>query len=164
MKSKQKPFEVYLLIFFVSVQSLAAIYGGLNLLYDPTGISIRLPLLLLKGTIFPDFFIPGLLLFLLIGLFPLLLIFPLISKPKWRGFNGLNIYEGYHWVWTYTLYNSIILISWINIQLIILDHGALIHGVVGILGTIILILTLLPSVRSFYRNKPKRKLPKIMAG
>jgi hypothetical protein len=162
MKSRQKPFEVYLLIITVLIQSSAAIFGGINLIYDPTGISIRLPISLLKGTYFSDFLLPGILLFVLIGLIPLFLIIPLILKPKWHGFNQLNIYKGYHWVWTYTLYNSIILISWINIQLVVLNNGSMIHGIVGILGTIMLILTLLPSVKSYYRNRSGRKLPEIM--
>lgn len=159
MKSVSKTKEVYFLIIAVVVQAIAAIYGGLNLIIDPTGISIKLPLVLLRGTFFANFLFPGILLLVLLGLFPLFLIYPLVSKPRWPQFNKLNLYKGYHWVWTYTLYNSIIVISWINIQLMIIGQGSMMQGIVGFWGTIILILTLTPSVKRFYRSQQRKKYP-----
>lgn len=158
MKSRKRTFEIYLLILSITIQSLSAIYGGINLIKDPSGISLKLPIALLTGTIFKDFQIPGILLLLLIALPSMFLIYPLFAKPKWKAFNIINIYSNYYWAYTYSIYNSIILISWINIQLIILDHGTLIHGIFGLFGTFMLILTLLPSVKSYYRNKPGKKL------
>jgi len=151
MKTKSKSVEIYFLIIVMAMEALGAIFGGVNLLSDPSGESIRLPIKLLEGTIFNSYIIPGVILFLLLGFFPLFLIFPLIFKPNWPIINGLNIYKGYHWAWTYTLYTALMLIIWINVQMMILGTGSVIQGAFGLLGVLILILTLSPGVKRYYR-------------
>ena len=135
-----------ILIILVAFEALGAIYGGINLMNDPSGESIRLPITLLEGTIFSSYIIPGIILFLLLGFFPLFLIFPLIFKPNWPVINGLNIYKSYHWAWTYTLYTAIMLIIWINIQMMILRTGSVIQGIIWPTRCFILILTLIAIV------------------
>jgi hypothetical protein len=152
-KSRSRSIEIYMLVMLVTVEAAAALFGGYSLMNDPTGSNISLPVELLKGTIFPNYIIPGIILFLFLGFFPLFLIFPLLFKPKWVFFNSLNIYPNYHWAWTYTLYNSIILITWIKFQIMILGTGSVIQGVSGLRGVLILIVTLLPSVKRFYRRR-----------
>jgi len=151
MKTKSKATEIYILIIVVALEAVGAIYGGISLMNDPSGESINLPVKLLEGTIFRSYMIPGVILFLLLGFFPLFLIFPLIFKPTWPVINKLNIYKSYHWAWTYSLYISIMLITWINIQMMILETGSVIQGIYGLLGIFILILTLSPRVKRYYR-------------
>lgn len=151
MKAKSKSVEIYILILAVAFLSAGAIYGGMMLMNDPSGNSLKLPITLLERTIFPNYMIPGIILFLLLGFFPLFLIFPLIFKPRWPLINGLNIYKNYHWAWTYTLYTAIMLITWINIQTMILGTGSMIQGGVGLLGVFILIVCLMPVTRRYYR-------------
>jgi hypothetical protein len=151
MKSKSKVAEIYILIIAVAFEAVGAIYGGISLMNDPSGESIHLPVKLLEGTIFNSYIIPGIILFLLLGFFPLFLIFPLIFKPNWPIINNLNIYKSYHWAWSYTLYTSLMLIIWINIQMMILSTGSVMQGIYGLLGIFILILTLSPRVKRYYR-------------
>lgn len=151
MKPRRKTIEIYILIIAVTFEAIGALYGGINLMRDPSGESIKLPITMLEGTSFQNYMIPGIILFLLLGFFPLFLIFPLIFKPNWPLISKLNIYKGYHWAWTYTLYASIILISWINIQVMILKTGSAIQGAFGMLGVIMLILTLSPGVKRYYK-------------
>lgn len=151
MKSKSKSAEVYILIIAVALEAIGAIYGGISLMNDPSGESIRLPVTLLEGTLFSSFLIPGIILFLLLGFFPLFLIFPLIFKPNWPIINGLNIYKSYHWSWTYSIYTGIILCIWINIQIMVLSTGYVLQGACGLFGVFIVILTLLPNVKRYYR-------------
>lgn len=151
MKTKSKSPEIYILIIAVAFEAIGAIFGGISLMNDPSGESIKLPVKLLEGTVFNSYIIPGIILFLVLGFFPLFLIFPLIFKPNWPIINKLNIYRNYHWAWTYTLYTSIILIIWINVQMMILSTGSIIQGSFGLLGVFILVLTLLPQVKSYYR-------------
>lgn len=151
MKAKSKSIEVYILILAITLEALGAIFGGISLMNDPSGTSIQLPVTLLEGTIFSSYLIPGIILFLLLGFFPLFLIFPLIFKPNWLIINGLNIYKKYHWAWTYSLYTSIMLIIWINVQMMILGTGSVIQGVSGLLGIIILIISLMPGTKRYYR-------------
>ncbi len=136
----------------VTIESLGAIYGGLSMINDPSGEGIDLSLKLLEGTVFNSYIIPGLILFLVLGFFPFILIYPLLFKPKWNLMNALNIYPGYHWAWTYTLYTSIILISWINIQIMIITSSSVMQGVFGMMGVLILVVTLLPGVKHFYKS------------
>ena len=157
MKHAQSRILIFILVFAVAIEAISGIYGGLTLVIDPSGALLQMPISLLHGTMFTNFFIPGIILLVLIGLFPLFLIYPLLIKPSWPFIDKLNIYRSYHWAWTFTLYNSIILISWINIQLMILNKGAAIHGIVGFWGTIILVLLLTPSVKRFYRLSPDKE-------
>ena len=157
MKSRKKNFEVYILIFLVTIEAAGALFGGYSLMKDPSGETLKLPLNLLNGTFLDSFKIPGILLFFILGVFPLLLIYPLYFKPKWKFANRLNIYARYHWAWTYTLYTSIILIMWINLQMMILSTGTVIQGATGMYGTIILIVTLMPRVKQFYRIESHRR-------
>ncbi len=151
MKSKSKSAEVYILIVAIALEAIGAIYGGISLMNDPSGESIRLSITLLQGTVFSSFLIPGIVLFLLLGFFPLFLIFPLIFKPNWPIINGLNIYKSYHWSWTYSMYTGIMLSIWINIQIILLSTGSVIQEAFGLFGIFIVILTLMPNVKRYYR-------------
>jgi len=151
MKTKSKAVEIYILIIAVAIEAVGAIYGGISLMRYYSGESNHLTVAPLEGTIFNSYIIPGIVLFLLLGFFPLFLIFPLIFKPNWPIINGMNIYKNYHWAWAYTLYTSIMLIIWVNIQMMILNTGSVIQGTFGLLGVFILILTLSPRVKRYYR-------------
>jgi hypothetical protein len=151
MKAKSKTIEIYILILLVAIEATGALYGGINLMNDPSGDSLKLPISMLEGTIFSSYLIPGIILFLLLGFFPLFLIFPLIFKPNWPIINSLNIYKSYYWAWTYTLYTAIMLIVWINIQMMILGTGSVIQGTFGLLGIFMLIISLTPGTKRYYR-------------
>jgi hypothetical protein len=150
MRINQISAAVILLVLLVASVSLGAIYGGVNLISDPTGGSINFPKELLENSIFSSYLIPGLILFLFLGVFPLMLIFPLLFKPRWRFFDRLNIYLNHHWAWTLTLYTSIMLIIWIDVQIMIIGYRSLLQGIFGLVGVAMLILTLLPSVKKYY--------------
>lgn len=170
MKQRSKSVEIYILVVTIVFLAVGAIYGGVSLMNDPSGASIKLPIKFLEGTLFSNYLIPGVILFLTLGFFPLFLVFPLIFKPDWPVINKLNIYKSYHWAWTYTLYTSIMLIIWIDVQVMILRIGSIIQGIFGLLGVFILVLTLSPRVKRYYKiqnhtrhhlNKPKQNEDKI---
>jgi len=151
MKTKRKTAATYLLILVVAFEAIGSIYGGISLIKDPSGSGLKMPITFLEGTMFTSYLIPGIILFLLLGFFPLFLIFPLIYKPNWPIINVLNIYKGYHWAWTYTVYTAIMVIIWINVEMMILSTGSIIQGTFGLLGVLILILTLSPGVKRYYK-------------
>jgi len=157
MKFRRRTIEIYLLVFFVTIEAVGALYGGFSLISDPTGEKIKLQAGLLENTVFQDYLFPGVILFSLLGILPLFLVYALLFKPGWQFPDFLNIYPDYHWAWTYTLYTAIILIIWINIQMILLNIGSVIQGSTGLLGSIILILTLMPRVKRQYRVQSHRK-------
>lgn len=151
MKARNKSIEIYILVVTLAFLAVGALYGGISLMNDPSGESINLPVTFLEGSIFPNYLIPGVILFLTLGFFPLFLIFPLLFKPKWPLIDKLNVYKSYHWAWTYTLYSAIILIIWIDVQILILKTGSLLQGTFGLLGVFILVLSLSPRVKRYYR-------------
>lgn len=64
-----------------------AVYGGWSLMTDPSGSAIRFSLNGLDPTPFPHFLIPGIMLFICMGLISLLgIIAMLLSQPKYALF------------------------------------------------------------------------------
>jgi len=151
MKARIRTIDIYILVITLAFLAAGALYGGISLMNDPSGESIKLPITFLEGSIFSNYLIPGVILFLTLGFFPLFLIFPLIFKPRWTIIDKLNVYKSYHWAWTYTLYTAIMLIIWIDVQIMILKTGSILQGTFGLLGVFILILALSPRVKRYYR-------------
>ena len=58
----------------------SAIYGGLMFILDPSGETLGIPIELLAGSPFSNYMIPGLLLFVVIGMDSLAIIFFLVKK------------------------------------------------------------------------------------
>jgi hypothetical protein len=151
MISRSRKPEIYFLVFLIALESVAAFYGGLSMITDPSGNSLQLEIQLLQGSIFNSYIIPGIVLFLFLGLLPFILIYPLLFKPKWGLMNLFNIYSGYYWAWTYTLYTAIMLIIWINVQFLTIGSVSKLQGYVGLYGVLMLIVTLMPRVRRYYK-------------
>jgi hypothetical protein len=153
IRTRTKGFEVYVLVLLLAIEAMGALYGGFNLIMDPSGESLNLPARLLENTFFRNYIIPGLVLFLMLGLFPLILIYPMLVKPDWSIFHHLNIYSSYYWAYTFTIYNAIMLIIWIFVQMMVLEAGSVIQGAFGLMGVLILVLALTPRVKRYYKTK-----------
>lgn len=87
------------------VTGFAATYGGWVLIADPSGQKLQIPLALLEKTPFKDYFFPGVVLFVLIGLCSLLVAYLTIVKNK------------YH-TWLILL-QGCFLIGWLTIELML---------------------------------------------
>lgn len=133
--------------------ALGAIGGGVVLLISPTGELIGIPLTEFKNLPFNSYLIPGIILFSVLGLIPLLLIFALIKKPESKLAEQINIFKDMHWSWTYSIYIAFILIGWIHIELIFLQ-GAVhwLHTFYMCYAILILIVALLPQIRYLYKK------------
>jgi len=140
----------YLLMGLILFQSTGAIYGGGLLILDPSGKYLDFPLSLLQYSVFPDYLLPGLFLFLVLGIMPLLCFYGLIKRPVWKGLRFLNLYKSQHWSWTFSYYTGILLILWIDIEVMIIREMDIIHLIYSVLGVTIIIIAQLPSVRNFY--------------
>ena len=86
-ETKPKPKTIFILLILLAFQALSGLFGGAALVLDPSGSSIRLPLSLLEGSPFGNFLIPGIILFLVLGIFPLI-IFSLLRKKDNRAWFG----------------------------------------------------------------------------
>lgn len=151
--AERKPFEVYILICSLSFQAVSAIFGGLVLVWDPTGNLIQMPLSLLKYSPFHDFLIPGLILLVLLGVYPSIIVYGLSTRKVLKVMDILNIYRDQHWTWSASLYVGIMLIFWINVEIIIVGYGHFIQSFYSFWGLIVLILALLPRVKNYLGGK-----------
>ncbi|HCT31359.1 MAG TPA: hypothetical protein DIW31_11675 [Bacteroidales bacterium] len=142
-----------ILIVAIAVLAITGIYGGVALLLEPSGSNLALSINLLESTIFGSYIVPGLILLILLGFFPTLTVFGLITRKKLRFANKLNIYKKRHWAWTYSLYCGLLLVLWIDVQVMMIGGGYILQSIYAILGVVIIILTLTPSIMKFYKKK-----------
>lgn len=143
----------YLLIAIIVIIAISGISGGVSLMVDPSGANIQLNTSLLESTIFHNFLVPGIILFLLLGIFPFIAAFGLMTRKKSKLLNRFNPYKKKHWAWAYSLYCGIILVLWIDFQVMMIGGGYILQSIYAILGVIVIILTLLPSTIRFYKIK-----------
>ena len=112
----KKPVELYLLIGLHIFLATGALYGGGSLIVTPDGSLLGLSKDWLTGTPFHSFLFPGTILFVFVGVLPLLTIFGLLRKSDSLLLDALNIYPDKYWSWSYSLYTGIIALIWIISQ------------------------------------------------
>jgi large-conductance mechanosensitive channel len=150
--SGKRPFALYVLVFLLFFQGVSALYGGISLIADPTGGLLKMEQGLLAGSIFTSYLIPGLILSLLLGIVPMILIYPLLARPHWKWARILNIYKNRYWAWTYSLYLGLGIIIWIDVQIYMIGYSQFIQTFIAFLGVLIVIFTLWPSVMKYFRR------------
>jgi hypothetical protein len=89
-----------ILLFFIA---LNAILGSLCFIGDPSGKTIQIPIELLESTPFNDYLIPGIILFIAIGLLSLVTAYLTIKKV-----------EIYPW---FIILQGCVLIGWLTVEL-----------------------------------------------
>jgi len=125
--TNKKPFSCKLLIFLHILLGIGAVFGGLVLVIDPSGDLIKMPITLLENSPFNNFFIPGIILLVILGILPLIISYALITKWSWKLANKLNMFTTMHWSWAFSLYIAFALIIWITIEGFFLKQFAAIH-------------------------------------
>lgn len=106
--------------------ALGALAGGFLLVEDPTGDALGLPLSLLDGSMFTDYLIPGLFLFLVNGFGSMLGAILSFTKNRYAGEAAAAL--------------GAILVAWIVIQLSIIHSIHLLHILYFGLGIVELVL------------------------
>lgn len=140
---------IYLLHLILSFTSLI---GGAMLVLKPDGSLLGMQTEWLDQSPFKNYLIPGLILFTLNGILPMLTFIGLLLKPKWDFANLFNIYPNRYWAWTYSLYVGIITITWIIMQQMMTNYFW-IQPVIIFIGLLIIICTMLPAVMKEYENQ-----------
>jgi len=139
MTTKQsRPISDYLLLILVLFQGLSGIAGGIGLILDPTGASMNIPLRWLQGSPFQTYMIPGIVLFTVLGLFPLACFIGLLKRSRLAWFGSLLI--------------AVALLIWIFVEILIIGYQTQppLQAIYGAVGVLLLLLVLLPSVKQFY--------------
>ena len=142
-----------ILISLLLFLGLGAICGGALLIISPSGKLLGgLPLSILDHSPFKDFLIPGIILFLVLGLSPCLLAVALIKKPVSRFAEYFNFFEDMYWGWSFSIYIAFALIIWIQIETIFVQSVGWLQTFYMLYAIPIIFVALLPQIRKLYKK------------
>jgi len=126
------------------------IISGLLLMADPSGSLIGFPESVAERIPFQNFFLVGLFLFVIYGLYPLSLAYGAWTKKE-IFFKEISRAGGIHWSWQGAAALLVILAVWLFVEnlLIGLDYPATYMTIA--LGLCILVSLIMPSTRRHFR-------------
>lgn len=135
---KKKPLSIKALIFCTAFQAISGLSGGAALLLDPSGQLLNLPEYWLDGTPFTDYFVPGLILFSILGVFPIIVLTSLLREKDYSA--KLSFLLG------------LTLIIWIITEIIIIGYkpDPPLQLIYGLLGLVIFVLASRKAVKKHY--------------
>jgi len=146
----KKTIATYLLMVLIAFQIISAIPAGWAMFTDPSGMKLGIPMDVLELSPFPDFLIPGLFLFIFLGLLPVFILYGLITKKELQWVQPINLYKNQHWSLTFAYYLGLLLVLWINMQLLFIQKYFFLQVVFSLLGIVIVFLTHLPKTKQYY--------------
>jgi hypothetical protein len=149
-----RPRIVWLLTGLLLFLAFGALLGGSAFILAPDGHLIQMPLSHLNNSPFSSFLLPGILLFIFLGLYPLVIAYGLWKQPSWRWPNSLNPFKQTHWSWAGSLAASVIVLIWITVEVFWVPFG-FVHIFYMAYGVLLVGITLLSKVRIYYSNRPK---------
>jgi hypothetical protein len=151
---KKRSLLVYLLATLHLFIGINATVSGFMFMIKPDGSLLKMEPGWLEGSPFNNYFIPGLVLFLVLGNFSLVIFYGLLMPhSKW---SALEVYPARHWAWIASLSEGWIVISWILIQMA-LTHFFWLQPIMLTIGLLIVLLSLNSSVANFYSLKQKAR-------
>ncbi|MFN2119852.1 MAG: hypothetical protein ACK2T0_05635 [Anaerolineales bacterium] len=153
--SGKRPFADTVLIVLLVVLGVSALIPGAMFMLAPDGHLIQMPMSNLQDSPFRDYFIPGLLLFCFVGVFPVLVAYGLWRMPAWEWPNLINPFRVQHWSWAGSLAAGVILIIWITAQVFLIKSVAFLHYLYWGWGIVVVLLTLASSVRQFHEREAR---------
>ena len=151
LRATGRPAVVTALIVVHVFLALGALAGGAALMASPKGGVIKLPLSDLRGSPFGDFLIPGLVLFVVLGVGPLVVAWALLRRPRSAALAVVNPFRGEYWGWTASGVIGVGLIIWIAVEASIVPYSFL-QPFYGAVGVAIIVLTLTPGARAYCRG------------
>jgi hypothetical protein len=150
--SEKRPVADWVLIALLLLLGVSALIPGVMFMLAPDGHLIQMPMSNLRESPFPDYFIPGLLLFLFVGVFPLAVAYGLWRMPAWTWPDLINPFKQQHWGWAGSLAAGAILLIWITVQVMLIKSIDFLHYLYWGWAAVLILLTLLPPVRRFHQR------------
>jgi len=148
LRSHRSPL-VWLLIALQILLGLGALISGALMMAVPNGSLFQMPLSMLQYSPFSNFFIPGMILFTTLGVYPLLVAYSLWRKPAWIWPDVVNPSKQFHWSWAASLAAGAIALIWITVQVLMLRSVAFLHLLYFVWGWALIGLTLTAAVRRY---------------
>ena len=132
---------------------LSAIGGGGALIISPSGKLLGgLPLSILERSPFNDFLVPGIILFIVLGIIPGLLVIALLKKTSSLLAERFNLFKDMHWAWTFSIYVAFALIIWIQVETIYIQGVGWLQTFYMLYAIPLILVALLPQVRNLYKK------------
>lgn len=147
---KNTAYSIYIsLLLFLGI---SAIFGGGALIISPSGRLLGgLPLSILKNSPYSNFLVPGIILFLVLGIFPIFTVWALIKKTVVPFVAYFNLFKDMHWSWSYSIYCAFALMIWIQIETYFIQGVGWLQMFYMLYVIPILIVALLLSIRNKYK-------------
>ncbi|WP_212747642.1 hypothetical protein [Fodinibius saliphilus] len=122
---------IYVLMFLVFFQAASGLYGGGALIWDPSGTILEMPLELLHPSPFSDYLLLGVILLIVLGIYPVIVFY--------------SLYKRHLWAETGALILSLALIVWIGVEIIMIGYHTSppLQLIYGLLGFVMLILSII---------------------
>ncbi len=135
----------------LSFLGLSAMIGGAALIISPSGKLLGgLPLSILENSPFTDFLIPGIILFFVLGFFPVLIVMALFKRPFIPFAEHFNLFKDMYWAWTFSIYIAFALIIWIQVETFFIQGVGWLQMFYMLYAIPMLIVALLPHTRNNY--------------
>ena len=147
----RRPAALVALIVVQLCQAIGALGGGAVLVASPKGAIVNMPPSYLGGSPFSDYLIPGIILFVVLGIGPLVVAWALIRQPRSAALEAVNPFRREYWGWTLSGVIGVGLVIWIAVEVLIIPFNVL-QPFYGAVGIVIILLTLAPRVREYYRR------------
>lgn len=154
----RRPGALHILALLLLLLGTGAVYGGGALMLRSDGSLLGMPVTLLDGSCFADFFIPGSILFVVLGMWPLATAYALYTRPDWGWAARLTPYRDLHWAWGWAMANGCATVCWIAVQLAVIRMFDPLQTAFALLGAAIMAIAALPSVRQAFAQ-PDHPLP-----
>jgi len=137
--SETRSVKNYLLKILMLFQGISGMFGGSNLVLDPSGQSLGLPVDWLSGTPFENYLLPGWILLVTLGVVPMVVFYGLWQNKRWSWYGSLMVSLG--------------LITWIVVEIMMIGYHAYppLQILYGFIGLVMLLITLLPGVKRSLR-------------
>lgn len=148
---QSRPWVLWLVVLMLVITGIGALPNGWGLITDPSGASLGMSTEWLSAPIFPNFFVPGLFLFSVIGLGSLLVALLIIWRPDWRWAQALNPVRAQHWVWTAAMGIGLALMVWITVQMLSVKFFSWLQPTFFLTGAATMIIMALPAVRRYFK-------------
>jgi hypothetical protein len=147
-----RPRLLWPLLGLLGLLSCGGFIGGLSFVLDRTGADLGAKLSWLQRTPVDDFLLPGLFLLGVHGIGSMLLM----AGLAWRWSPGpvrrLDARLGHHWAWIGAIGQGAALVIWILYEFVVLPDQMLLQPILIGVGLLMVVLTLVPSMRGFYAS------------
>lgn len=138
MNWRSFPLAVWLYSLGALALGTTALWGGGLMLLDPAGTTMGLEVDWLAGTPFQDYFVPGLILFTVLGIGSFVVLYGIARRTQWAWWAAVGL--------------GVALVGWIVTQALLLRIYHVLQLIYGALGVVLILLAVLPSTRSHLRQ------------